>query len=289
MPPLGLELAGGESPIQAAPGGSIPRRRARPVNQLGEEPGALVCGEDADGGEVGDERTAGVHLLPKARGRVLDLLSEVDRLVRVPPPLHPRVRVVAPPRGIVPAGCGRREVRVIAPCEVRRDLLDAAREERAPLPLPEVGHGGQAAVGVLEGRRPAKQIDIHPGPRVDPAQHPLPTVQYGVQLFGGVAVYDGRGQPGDRHQLAVSGETRTIVGEPSPIRQLVGQRAGCVVVGQFSIGGGHGRACRRAWVVRTYHGCSAHFAGSYRVLNRTDSRRMVSMCGSVRQAHHPTP
>ena len=42
-------------------------------------------------------------------------------------------------------------------------------------------------------------------------------------------------------------------------------------------------------MITMYHGDAAHFAGSYRVLNRTDSRRMVSMCGSVRQAHHPTP
>ena len=75
-----------------------------------------------------------------------------------------------------------------------------------------------------------------------PAQHPLPAVEHGVQLLRGVTVHDGRRQPGERHQLAAPGETRPVVGEPAPIGQLVGQGAGCVVVGHVEIGRRHDRA-----------------------------------------------
>ena len=62
---------------------------------------------------------------------------------------------------------GRRQFRVVAPREERLKLLDAGREERAPLPLPEVGDRRQAGIGVGEGRRPAEQVEIDPGPGVD--------------------------------------------------------------------------------------------------------------------------
>ena len=62
---------------------------------------------------------------------------------------------------------GRRQFRVVAPREERLNLLDAGREERAPLPLPEVGDRRQAGIGVGEGRRPAEQVEIDPGPGVD--------------------------------------------------------------------------------------------------------------------------
>ena len=141
--------------------------------------------------------------------------------------------------------------------------MDARPEKGAALALPEGGDRRQAGIGVGEGRRPAEQVEIQPGPGVDAAEHPLPATEHGVQLLGGVPVHDGRRQARERHQLAAPGETRPLVGEPAPIRQLVGQRAGGVVVGDFSIGGGHeDRLCRWAWVMRMYHGDSAHFAGS---------------------------
>ena len=62
---------------------------------------------------------------------------------------------------------GRGQARVVAPGEIGVDLLDAGREERAPLPLPEVGDRRQAGIGVGEGRRPAEQVEIDPGPGVD--------------------------------------------------------------------------------------------------------------------------
>ena len=96
MPAFGLEFTGGQSPVHAAAGRPIPRGRARLVHQLGQQPGAFVCREDVEGRQIGDERTAGVHLLPKARGRVLDLLAEVDRLVGIPAGLQPCADVVLP-------------------------------------------------------------------------------------------------------------------------------------------------------------------------------------------------
>ena len=109
--------------------------------------------------------------------------------------------------------------------------MDARPEERTPLPLPEVGDRRQAAIGVGEGRRPAQEVKVDPGPGVYAGQHPLPAAQHGVQLLRGVTVYDGRGQARECHQLAAPGETRPVIGEPAPIRQLVGQGTGRVVVG----------------------------------------------------------
>ena len=167
MPAFGFQLAIRQPPVQAAAGRPVPRRTAGLVHQLREQAGAFVCREDVERGEVRDERTAGIDLLPKARRRVLDLLAEVDRFVGSPPPLHPRLHVVLPPRRVVRAGCGRGQARVVAPCEIGVDLLDAGREERAPLPLPEVSDRRQAGIGVGEGRRPTEQVEIDPGPGVD--------------------------------------------------------------------------------------------------------------------------
>ena len=263
MPAFGFEFAVGKPPVQAAAGRPIPRGTAGLVHQLGEKPRAFVRRQNLQRREVGDERTAGVDLLPKARRRADDLLAEIDRFVRIPPPLHPRLYVVLPPRRVVLAGGGRGQFRVVAPRDVRLNLLDARPEERAPLALPEVRDGRQAGIGGGEGRRPAQEVEIDPRPGVDAGEHPLPATEHGVKLLGGVAVNDGRRQAGKRHQLAAPGEARPLVGEPAPIRQLVGQRAGRVVVGDFQIGGRHDdRDCRRAWVMRTYHGEVAHFAGS---------------------------
>ena len=165
--PFGFQLAIRQPPVQAAAGRPVPRRTAGLVHQLREEAGAVLCREDVERGEVRDERTAGIDLLPKARRRVLDLLADVDRFVRSPLPLRPRRKVVLPPRRVVLAGCGRRQFRVVAPREERLKLLDAGREERAPLPLPEVGDRRQAGIGVGEGRRPAEQVEIEPRAGVD--------------------------------------------------------------------------------------------------------------------------
>ena len=164
---FGFKLGVGQLPIQAAAGRPVPRRTAGLVHQLREEPGAVVCRQDVKRGEVRDERTAGIDLLPKARRRVLDLLSDVDRFVRIPPPVHPCADVVFPPRLIVLACRRRRQFRVVAPREERLKLLNAGREERPPLPLPEVRDSGQAAIGVGEGRRPAEQVEIEPRAGVD--------------------------------------------------------------------------------------------------------------------------
>ena len=126
-----------------------------------------MCVEDVERGEVRDQRAAGIDLLPKARGRVLDLLAEVNRLVGIPLPLRPRGQIVLPPGLMALAVRGRRQFRVVAPREERLKLLDAGREERAPLPLPEVGDRRQAGIGVGEGRRPAEQVEIDPRPGVD--------------------------------------------------------------------------------------------------------------------------
>ena len=167
MPAFGFKLGVGEPPVQAAAGRPLPRRTAGLVDQLGEEPGAFVCIEDVERGEVRDQRAAGIDLLPKARRRVLDLLSDVDRLVGSPPPRHPRLHVVLPPRRVVVAGCGRGQFWVVAPREIGVDLLDARPEERAPLALPEGRDGREAGVGVGERRRPAEQVEIDPRAGVD--------------------------------------------------------------------------------------------------------------------------
>ena len=167
MPAFGFEFTGGEPPVHAAAGRPIPRRAAGLVHQLREDAGAGVRGEDVEGRQVGDERPAGVYLLPKPGRRVLDLLPEVDRLIRIPPALHPCLYVVLPPRLMVAALRRRREFRVVAPRDKGVDLLDARAEERAPLALPEGGDGRQAGIGVGEGRRPAQEVDVQPGPGVD--------------------------------------------------------------------------------------------------------------------------
>ena len=167
MPAFGFKLGVGQPPVQAAAGRPLPRRTAGLVDQLGEEPGAGLGREDVERGEVRDQRAAGIDLLPKARRGVLDLLAEVDRFVGIPPPLHPRLHVVLPPRRVVRAGGGRREFWVVAPRDKGVDLLDARGKERAPLPLPEVRDRRQAGIGVGEGRRPAEQVEIEPRPGVD--------------------------------------------------------------------------------------------------------------------------
>ena len=167
MPAFGFQLGVGQSPVQAAAGRPVPRRTAGLVHQLGEEAGAFVCRQDVERRQIGDQRTAGIDLLPKAPGRVLDLLAEVDRFVGSPPPRHPRLHVVLPPRLMVAAVRRRREARVVAPRDKGVDLLDARSEERAPLPLPEVGDRRQAGIGVGEDRRPAEQVEIEPRAGVD--------------------------------------------------------------------------------------------------------------------------
>ena len=262
MPAFGFEFAVRQPPVHPTAGRPLPRRAAGLVNQLREHAGAGVCREDFKRGEVGDQRTTRIDLLPKARRRVVDLLSEVDRLVGIPPPFHPRPYVALPPRLIVAARRRRRQARVVTPREIGVDLLDARGKERAPLPLPQVGDRRQAGIGLGEDGRPAQEVEIDPGPGVDAGEHPLPAVQHGVKLLGGVTVNDGRRQPGECHQLAAPGETRPVVGEPAPIGQLVGERAGRVMVGDVAIGRRHDRVSRRAGVMRMYHGCAAHFAGS---------------------------
>ena len=67
MPAFGFQLGVGQSPVQAAAGRPVPRRTAGLVHQLGEEAGAFVCRQDVERRQIGDERTAGIDLLPKAR------------------------------------------------------------------------------------------------------------------------------------------------------------------------------------------------------------------------------
>ena len=47
-----------------------------------------MCREDVERRQIRDQRPARIDLLPKARGRVLDLLADVDRLVRSAPPVR---------------------------------------------------------------------------------------------------------------------------------------------------------------------------------------------------------
>ena len=121
MPAFGFQLTGRQPPVHPAAGRPIPRGVAGFVNQFREQPGAGVCGEYIQRGEIRHERTRGVDQLPKARGGVLDLLAEIDRLVRILLPLHPRRDVGFPPRLIIPAlRCGA-QPGVVTPCEVRLD------------------------------------------------------------------------------------------------------------------------------------------------------------------------
>ena len=59
VPAFGFKYTRGEPPIHPTAGRPIPRGTAGLVHEFGQEPGAFVCIEDVERGEVGDERPAG--------------------------------------------------------------------------------------------------------------------------------------------------------------------------------------------------------------------------------------
>ena len=93
---------------------------------------------------------------------------------------------------------------------------------------------------------------------VEAREETLPAVQHTVDLFGRTPI-DHRGrEPAGRDQLARAGQARAAVLEPAPVGQLLGQRAGRLVVPELS-GDPH-----RPLRIKRCQGSTAHLPGSKR-------------------------
>ena len=254
MPSLRLELREGEPPVHTAPRRAVPHR-ARTVDQLGEEPRGFGGLEHLDRRVLLHERPARVHRRAKAGGGRLDLGPQVGG--RAPsaalPPLHE-------PGGSSrcwPVG-DRPEPGIVRPDQVGLEPLHAAREKRAALTLRDRYDAGTLVVrGLGRGRAP-EHIEVEACVGVQPREQPLPAAQHAVDLFGRTPI-DYRGlQPAGRDQLARAGQAGTAVLEPAPVGQLLGQRAGRLVVPEL-----RGDPHRPLRITRC-HGSSAHLPGSKR-------------------------
>ena len=254
MTALRLELRKREPPVHAAPRRAVPDH-ARTVDQLGEEPRGFGGLEHLDRRVLLHERTARVHRRAKAGGGRLDLGTEVGG--RAPsaalPPLHE------------PGGASRRgpvgdraETGIVRPDQVGLEPLHAAREKRAALTLGHRYDAGALVVRGLGHTRPTEQIEVEACVGVQPREQPLPAAQHAVDLFGRTPI-DHRGrQPAGRDQLARAGQAGAAVLEPAPVGQLLGQRAGRLVVPEL-----RGDPHRPLRITRC-HGSSAHLPGSKR-------------------------
>ena len=93
---------------------------------------------------------------------------------------------------------------------------------------------------------------------IEAREEPLPTAQHAVDLFGRTPVDHRRREPAGCDQLPGTGQARTAVLEPAPVGQLLGQRAGCLVVPELP-GDPH-----RPLRITRCQGSSAHLPGSKR-------------------------
>ena len=73
-------------------------------------------------------------------------------------------------------------------------ILHPLGKERPALTLAECDHVGHSAsvCHFREVERTAQQIEVKPGPGVQAAQHPLPSVNHPVPLLRSLAVQDAR-------------------------------------------------------------------------------------------------
>ena len=152
----------------------------------------------------------------------------------------------------------RPETGIVRPDQVGLELLHAAREKRAALTLGDRYDAGALVVRGLGRGRPAEHIEVEARVGVQPREQTLPAAQHAVDLFGRTPI-DHRGrQPAGRDQLARAGQAGTAVLEPAPVGQLLGQRAGRLVVPEL-----RGDPHRPLRITRC-HGSSAHLPGSKR-------------------------
>ena len=122
------------------------------------------------------------------------------------------------------------------PCDMGADALHPFLKERLALATTQRGNARCfAIVFVLELDRTAQPIEVKPGPRIHPAQHPLPAVDHAIQLFGGLTIQDARRHPPDRQKLPGTGQAGPAIFEPAPPGQFLGQRSRRVKVRKFVV------------------------------------------------------
>ena len=132
------------------------------------------------------------------------------------------------------------------------------REKRAPLTLRHRYDAGAVGVRGLGRGRATEQIEVEARVGVQTREQTLPAAQHAVDLLGRTPI-DHRGrQPAGRDQLARTGQAGAAVLEPAPVGQLLGQRAGRLVVPEL-----RGDPHRPLRITRC-HGSSAHLPGSKR-------------------------
>ena len=103
-----------------------------------------------------------------------------------------------------------------------------------------------------------EHIEVEARVSVQTREQPLPAAQHAVDLFGRTPIdYRRRKTPGC-DQLARAGQAGAAVLEPAPVGQLLGQRAGRLVVPEL-----RGDPHRPLRITRC-HGSSAHLPGSKR-------------------------
>ena len=251
---LRLELRKREPPVHTAPRRAVPHR-ARTVDQFGEKPRGFGWPQHLDRRVLRYERTARVHRRAKAGGGGLDLGPQVGG--RAPsaalPPLHE-------PGGSSrcwPVG-DRPETGIVRPDQVGLELLHPPGQKRTPLPLRDRYDAGALVVRGLGRGRATEHIEVEACVGVQTREEPLPAAQHAVDLFGRTPIHHRGLQPAGRDQLARAGQAGAAVLEPAPVGQLLGQRAGRLVVPELS-GDPH-----RPLRITRCHGSSAHLPGSKR-------------------------
>ena len=225
------------------------------VDQLGEKPRGFGGLEHLDRRVLLHERPARVHRRAKAGGGGLDLGTEVGRRAR--PAALPPLRETGGSSRCWPVG-DRPKTGIVRPDQVGLEPLDAAREKRAALTLGDRYDAGALVVRGLGHTWPAEQIEVEARVSVQTREQPLPAAQHPVDLFGRTPVDHGGRQPSGCDHLARAGQAGTSVLEPAPVGQLLGQRAGRLVVPEL-----RGDPHRPLRITRC-HGSSAHLPGSKR-------------------------
>ena len=251
-PPFGFQFGNGQPPVHAAPGRPVPGR-AGAVHEVRKNPAGFGGGENVDGGEIRHQRPGRIDQMPESFGGRLDGGVKIGGFVRVAPPPDPVPHVGNGPRG---GGALPRlaQLGIVGPGQIDLQILDAPGKKLPSLVLGDsrdaVGSGGRG-----ETQRPAEEIEIKPGLMVEAREHPAPALQHLIQLLRRPAVLDGRREPRDGDHFSGTGETGSIVREPSPVRDLLGQRAGGFVVRIAADLADHDRS-------RRCHGAPDHLPGS---------------------------
>ena len=230
----------------------------RPVDQLREETGPVGSVQQLDPGQVGDELRTGIHNLAEPRGRGLDLVVKVDGFMGGAVSGEPGATVVEPP-GPPAIGCGGLlQSRIVAPDQIRLDVLQSFGKECFAAPAGDC-RDAIAAVGCVGPKfnRPPEQIEIETAAGLDIGQQPGPAFQHRIECLGGSAIERAGGDAADAQQLTIPGQAGPAVSEITPPGQLFGQRAGRIVFGAFT---GKIHPFRPLKITR--HGSAIHLAGS---------------------------